>query len=96
MCPWGSSLLLGNANGGIRRLQIGSDDPVDHKPKLVEVSGQHHATLAPGQHVTDVTCSSSAALRQVTPSTAICHAPACSVSAVDMRTPGHHSSNVRP
>lgn len=37
MCPWGSSLLLGNANGGVRRLQIGTDNQL---PKLVEVSGQ--------------------------------------------------------
>jgi hypothetical protein len=50
MCPWGSSLLLGNANGGIRRLQIGSDDPIEHRPKLVEVSGQQFCMLAPGQH----------------------------------------------
>jgi hypothetical protein len=50
MCPWGSSLLLGNANGGIRRLQIGSDDPVEHRPKLVEVSGQQLCMLAPGRH----------------------------------------------
>jgi hypothetical protein len=57
MCPWGSSLLLGNANGGIRRLQIGSDDPVEHRPKLVEVSGQQFGMLAPGQHA--IACNSS-------------------------------------
>jgi hypothetical protein len=51
MCPWGSSLLLGNANGGIRRLQIGSDDPLEHKPKLVEVSGQQHVVTPGQQHV---------------------------------------------
>jgi hypothetical protein len=57
MCPWGSSLLLGNANGGIRRLQIGSDDPVEHRPKLVEVSGQQLRMLVPGQHASRRTSS---------------------------------------
>lgn len=39
MCPFGSSLLVGMASGGIRRLQIGSADPATRRPKLVEVSG---------------------------------------------------------
>lgn len=52
MCPWGASLLLGNANGGIRRLQVGSDDLATGKPKLVEVSGalQRCAVLARRMH----------------------------------------------
>ncbi|KAF6263968.1 hypothetical protein COO60DRAFT_1698480 [Scenedesmus sp. NREL 46B-D3] len=45
MCPWGASLLLGNANGGIRLLQICSDDPVEHRPKLVEVSAAFQEKL---------------------------------------------------
>ncbi|WIA42361.1 hypothetical protein OEZ86_008370 [Tetradesmus obliquus] len=51
ICPWGSSLLVGNANGGIRRLQIGSDDSAEHKPKLVEVSAAFQESLAgiPGE-----------------------------------------------
>lgn len=39
MCPFGSSLLVGMASGGIRRLQIGSLDLETRRPKLVEVSG---------------------------------------------------------
>jgi hypothetical protein len=40
MCPFGSSLLVGMASGGIRRLQIGSADPATRRPKLVDVSGE--------------------------------------------------------
>lgn len=40
MCPFGSSLLVGMASGGIRRLQIGSDNIASRQPRLVEVSGQ--------------------------------------------------------
>lgn len=41
MCPFGTSLLLAMASGGIRRLQIGSDTINGApQPKLVEVSGQ--------------------------------------------------------
>jgi hypothetical protein len=39
MCPWGSSLLLGNANGGLRRLQISSEDARSSLPRLTEVTG---------------------------------------------------------
>ena len=39
MCPFGSSLLVGMASGGIRRLQIGSENIVTRQPRLVEVSG---------------------------------------------------------
>lgn len=39
MCPFGTSLLVGMASGGIRRLQIGRENVQTQKPKLVEVSG---------------------------------------------------------
>lgn len=40
ICPWGTSLLVGNANGGIRRLQIGTESYHSKIPRLVDVSGQ--------------------------------------------------------
>lgn len=39
MCPFGASLLVGMAKGGIRRLQIGRENVNTDQPKLVEVSG---------------------------------------------------------
>lgn len=39
MCPFGASLLVGMASGGIRRLQIGRENVNTDQPKLVEVSG---------------------------------------------------------
>jgi hypothetical protein len=39
MCPFGTSLLVGMASGGIRRLQISRSDGHTLQPKLVEVSG---------------------------------------------------------
>lgn len=39
MDPFGTSLLVGMASGGIRRLQISSDG-LGGPPKLVEVSGE--------------------------------------------------------
>jgi hypothetical protein len=39
MCPFGASLLVGMASGGIRRLQIGRENVNNDQPKLVEVSG---------------------------------------------------------
>lgn len=38
MCPFGASLLVGMASGGIRRLQIGRENVNTDQPKLVEVS----------------------------------------------------------
>eukprot|EP00775_Hariotina_reticulata_P002765 gene2765-3059_t len=38
ICPWGATLLLGNANGGIRRLQIGSESDPEGRPRVIEVS----------------------------------------------------------
>ncbi|KAF8057275.1 hypothetical protein HT031_006083 [Scenedesmus sp. PABB004] len=46
MCPWGSSLLLGNSNGGLRRLQISSEDGRGGKPKLVEVSAAFREAMS--------------------------------------------------
>jgi hypothetical protein len=41
MCPFGTSLLVGMASGGIRRLQISSQGLTGRLLKLVEVSGEH-------------------------------------------------------
>lgn len=48
MCPFGTSLLVGMASGGIRRLQIGSEDLTMKKPTLVEVSGELQDMTAVG------------------------------------------------
>lgn len=41
ICPWGSSLLVGTAKGGIRRLQVGTERHNNKQlPRLVDVSGQ--------------------------------------------------------
>lgn len=45
MCPFGTSLLVGMASGGIRRLQIGRENVQSQKPKLVEVSGRRNSML---------------------------------------------------